>query len=190
MVFEDDSLYCMYTDEAGEMKEYLAQNTELCDYVWNILGIKMGFESFDPAEIENIVSARLSARSISTNWQFYSQTITDKDTLTLFEDWFSNARYIFGGADCGNEDACLELTLADGRMMCLSVATDSCPNFSINGVYYDYRPISVWDNREFFGCFDEIPWDFKYYYDLQLARECSISFAALLFMCRNTAAAI
>lgn len=161
MAFEDGSLYCMYTDETEGNEDYLVQNTELYDYVRNMLRIRMGYEPFDPAEIKNIVSATLNVSSISTDWKFYSQTITDKDMLAMFEDWFGNAKYIFGGADCGNEDACLELTLEDGRTVRLSVATDSCPDFGINGVYYDYRPASVWDNREFFGCFDEIPWDFK-----------------------------
>lgn len=32
--------------------------------------------------------------------------------------------------------SCLELTLASGEIVRLSVATDSCPNFGINGVYY------------------------------------------------------
>lgn len=71
-------------------------------------------------------------------WQFYSQTITDADTLKKFEAWFSNAEYIFSGTDCGKERACLELTLANGAVVKMSMATDDCPNFSIDGVGYDY----------------------------------------------------
>ena len=57
--------------------------------------------------------------------------------------------------------ACLELTLANGEVVSLSVAADSCPNFAVNGVYYDYRPTAVWDSREFYECFDEIPWGWE-----------------------------
>ena len=49
--------------------------------------------------------------------------------------------------------------MANGEVVYLSVATDSCSNFGINGIYYDYRPTPVWDNREFFEQFDKIPWD-------------------------------
>ncbi len=152
MAFEGGYLY-----ELQGTEEYFVQNKELCDFIQTMVEEKLEYYSFDVADIENIVSARLDTRSIFTGNELYSQTITDKDTLRMFEEWFRNAKYIFGGADCGNQCACLELTLADGEIVRLSMATDSCSNFGINGVYYDYRPTSVWDNREFFACFDEIP---------------------------------
>ena len=159
MVFEGGYLEYSYIDETGEMMEYFVEAPKLCDYIQIMLQEKLNYNTYNPANIENIVSAKLDVQSISTNKKFYSQTITDEDTLKLFEDWFCNAEYIYGGADCGNQDACLELTLADGEVVRLSVATDSCSNFGINGLYYDYRPTSDWDNRDFFACFDEIPWD-------------------------------
>ena len=159
MVFEGGYLEYSYIDETGEMMEYFVEAPKLCDYIQIMLQEKLNYNSFNPANIENIVSAKLDVQSMSTNKKFYSQTITEEDTLKLFEDWFCNAEYILGGADCGNQDACLELTLADGEVVRLSVATDSCSNFGINGLYYDYRPTSNWDNKDFFMCFDEIPWD-------------------------------
>lgn len=156
--------YLTYTnmDENGQFTEYLIEAPELCAYIQTMLQVKMNYMPFDPADIKNIVSAKLEVRCMSTHGEFYSQTITDRETLELFEDWFSNAKYICGGADCGNQQACLQLQLASGETVCLSIATDSCPDFGINGVYYDYRPTTVWDNQEFFKQFDEIPWDRDY----------------------------
>ena len=156
MVFEGGYLYYTYESENGSM-ECLIEDPKLCDYIQIMLHEELAYYQFDITKIENIISAKLDVCGNSTNWEEYSQTITDEETLNQFADWFSNADYIYGGVDCANECACLELTLASGEVVRLSVATDSCPNFGINGVYYDYRPTSDWDNREFFECFDEIP---------------------------------
>ena len=156
-VFEGGYLYYTYTDESDIM-ECLVEDPQLCDYIQIMLQEKLDYYQFDVAKIRDIRSAKLEVRSLSTDWEYYSQTITDEETLKEFENWFGNAKYIYGGAGCANECACLELALAGGEVVRLSVATDSCPNFGINGIYYDYRPIAVWDNRNFFKCFDEIPW--------------------------------
>lgn len=156
----EDGYYLYYDeDEIQGAEQYLIQNRELRDYVQKILEEKLEYHPFDPAKIENIVSAKLEVCSVFTDGKTYSQTITEEEVLRTFEDWFSNGTYIFGGAACGNECACLTLTLADGNAVGLSIATDSCPNFAVNGVYYDYRPAPVWDNKEFFAYFDEIPWN-------------------------------
>ena len=156
----EDGYYLYYDeDETQGAEQYLIQSRELRDYVQNILEEKLEYHPFDPAKIENIVSAKLEVCSVFTDGKTYSQTITEEEVLRTFEDWFSNGTYIFGGAACGNECACLTLTLADGNAVGLSIATDSCPNFAVNGVYYDYRPAPVWDNKEFFAYFDEIPWN-------------------------------
>lgn len=156
-VFEGGYLYYLYDGETVGSMEYFVEAPKLCDYIQIMLQEKLDYYQFDPADIKNIVSAKLDVCGHITNGEFYSQTITDEETLKKFEDWFSNAEYIYGGAGCANEDACLELVLASGERVWLSIATDSCSNFGINGVYYDYRPTSVWDNREFYECFNEIP---------------------------------
>ena len=155
LVFEGGYLYYTYTDETGIM-ECLIEDPELCGYIQNMLQEELGYYRFDPAKIENIRSAKLE---IGNRELYYTQTVTDVETLKKFENWFSGAEYIFGGADCMNQCACLELTLDSGEVVRLSMAADSCSNFAINGVYYDYRPTADWDNIEFFGCFDEIPWE-------------------------------
>ena len=156
MVFEGGYLYYTYDDGENGIMECLIEDPKLCDYIQIRLQEELDYRRFDPAKIKNIRSAKLE---VGAGQEYYTQTITDEETLEQFENWFSNAEYIFGGADCVNQCACLELALAGGETVRLSMAADSCPNFAINGVYYDYRPAADWDNSEFFGCFDEIPWE-------------------------------
>ncbi len=160
MVFEGGYLYATEVDEERGVVESLVRNEALCGLVQQLLSEDLGYEPVDITQIRDIVSAKLDVCSIFTDQKFYSQTITDRKTLALFEDWFSNASYISFGAGCGNENACLELTLSDGNVIRLSMAIDSCSNFGVNGVYYDYRPKTSWDNAEFYQCFDEIPFEY------------------------------
>ena len=159
-VFEGGYLYYTYDDEKG-MMECFIEAPKLCDYIQIMLTEKIGYQNYDVSDIKDIVSAKLDVKSTFTGGQFYSQTITDAETLQKFEEWFSNAEYIYGGTECGTQCACLELTLANGDVVKLSMATDSCPNFHINGVAYDYRPVSDWNNSEFYKCFNEIPWEYE-----------------------------
>ncbi len=158
-VFEGGYLYYTYDDEKG-MMECFIEAPKLCDYIQIMLTEKIGYQNYDVSDIKDIVSAKLDVKSAFTGGQFYSQTITDTETLQKFEEWFSNAEYMLNGTDCGNRYACLELTLANGDVVKLSMATDSCPNFHIDGVAYDYRPVSDWNNSEFYKCFNEIPWEY------------------------------
>lgn len=159
-VFEGGYLYYTYDDEKG-MVECFIEAPKLCDYIQIMLTEKIGYQNYDVSDIKDIVSAKLDVKSAFTSGQFYSQTITDAETLQKFEEWFSNAEYMYGGTECGTQYACLELTLANGDVMKLSMATDSCPNFHIDGVAYDYRPVSDWNNSEFYKCFNEIPWEYE-----------------------------
>ena len=158
--FERGYLYYTYDNENGIMECFI-EAPQLCDYIQIMLMEEIGYQNYDVSDIKNIVSAKLDVKSTFTGGQFYSQTITDAETLQKFEEWFSNAEYMYGGTDCGNRCACLELTLANGDVVKLSMATDSCPNFHIDGVAYDYRPVSDWRNDEFYKCFNEIPWELK-----------------------------
>ena len=155
-VFEGGYLYYTYDDENSIMECFI-EAPKLCDYIQIMLMEKIGYQSYDVSDIKDIVSAKLDVKSSSNGGQFYSQTITDAETLQKFEDWFSNAKYMHSGTECGTQYACLELTLANGDVVRLSMATDSCPYFNMDGVTYDYRPTSDWNNSEFYKCFDEIP---------------------------------
>ncbi|MDE7202278.1 MAG: M56 family metallopeptidase [Lachnospiraceae bacterium] len=158
--FEGGYLYYTYDDEKG-MMECFIEAPKLCDYIQIMLMEKIGYQNYDVSDIKDIVSAKLDVKSAFTGGQFYSQTITDAETLQKFEEWFRNAEYMYGGTECGTQCACLELTLANGDVVKLSMATDSCPNFHIDGVAYDYRPVSDWNNSEFYKCFNEIPWEYE-----------------------------
>lgn len=160
MVFEGGYLYTTDLSPENDFVESLVRNEALCDLVQQLLSDELGYEPVDISQIHDIVSAKLDVCSIFTDWEYYSQTITDQKILALFEDWFSNAAYIQYGAECGNQNACLELTCADGSVFRLSLATDSCSNFGVNGVYYDYRPKASWNNAEFYRFFDEIPYEY------------------------------
>ena len=149
-------LYYTYDGEDGVMECFI-EVPKLCDYIQIMLMENAVYQDCDVSRIKDIVSAKLDVKSSSNGGQFYSQTITDKDTLQKFEDWFSNAEYMHSGTECGTKYACLELTLANGDVVRLSMATDSCPYFNMDGVTYDYRPTSDWNNSEFYKCFDEIP---------------------------------
>ena len=158
--FEGGYLYYTYDDENGIMESFI-EAPKLCDYIQIMLKEEIGYQSYDVSQIKDIVSAKLDVKSAFTGGEFYSQTITDAETLQKFEEWFSNAEYIYGGTECGTQYTCLELTLASGDVMKLSMAADSCPNFHTGGVAYDYRPVSDWNNSEFYKCFNEIPWEYE-----------------------------
>ncbi len=159
-VFEEGYLYYTYDDDKG-MMECFIEAPKLCDYIQIMLTEKIGYQNYDVSDIKDIVSAKLDVKSMFTGGKLYSQTITDDKTLQKFEAWFRNAEYMYGGTECGTQCACLELILANGDVVKLSMATDSCPNFHIGGVAYDYRPVTDWNNSEFYKCFNEIPWEYE-----------------------------
>ncbi len=155
--FEGGYLYYTYDNENSIMECFI-EAPKLCDYIQIMLMEKVGYQNYDVSKIKDIVSAKLDVKSTFTGGKFYSQTITDAETLQKFEEWFRNAEYMYGGTECETQCACLELTLANGDVVKLSMATDSCPNFHIDGVAYDYRPVSDWNNSEFYKYFNEIPY--------------------------------
>ena len=159
-VFEGGYLYYTYDDEKG-LKECFIEAPKLCDDIQTMLTEEIGYQNYDVSDIKDIVSAKLDVKSMFTGGKLYSQTITDDKTLQKFEAWFRNAEYMYGGTECGTQCACLELILANGDVVKLSMATDSCPNFHIGGVAYDYRPVTDWNNSEFYKCFKEIPWEYE-----------------------------
>ncbi len=160
MMFEDGYFYGIRFDEENGDQELLVRNQELYASIQKLLLEEMDYAPVDITQIKDIQSATLEICTVLTNNQYYSQTITDEEILKQFETWFSNAEYVYGGVGCGNEDSCLSLTLSNGQVIKLAIACDSCPNFGVNGVYYDYRPADDWQNTEFFSYFDEIPWEF------------------------------
>lgn len=93
--------------------------------VQQLLSEDLGYDPADITQIRNIVSAKLDVCSIFTDQKFYSQTITDRKILALFEDWFSNASYINGAyygyrpkTSWDNAEFYRTLTRYHGNMTC------------------------------------------------------------------------
>lgn len=160
--FDGGYLHCLQEDPSTDSSvEYLVQDLQLFDMVQTTLAQTLDYRPFDITQIKEVTSAKLEMQNLFTGYERRSQTITDPETLRTLEDLFCNAAYIYGGAACGNEGACLELTLADGRTVRLSMSADSCTNYGINGVYYDYRPAEhrkdgSWQSSDFYQYFDQI----------------------------------
>ena len=98
-------------------------------------------EPVRPGQIHNIKSATL-------DWNG-THTITDPQKLQTLEGWLSNSKELHGGANCWFT-ALLSLTLDNGDVLTLSMATDSCCSWLSEGVFYDY---GSFDNAKFFGLF-------------------------------------
>ena len=98
-------------------------------------------EPVRPGQIHNIKSATL-------DWNG-THTITDPQKLQTLEGWLSNSKELHGGANCWFT-ALLSLTLDNGDVLTLSMATDSCCSCLSEGVFYDY---GSFDNAKFFGLF-------------------------------------
>ena len=152
----------------NQTEETFEINKKLCSLIQEIVEEKLNYRPLDIKSIKNIVSAKLDYRNRKDK-KTYSQTIKNKKVLRTFEKWFSNAEVFRGGSGCPFTDALLTLTLENGEIIQLSIASDSCPVFMANGVYYDYS----YQNRNgeyvdkkgeyfsadtFFQYFNEIPY--------------------------------
>lgn len=135
-------------------------NKKLCNLLEDILREELGYEPVDVKNIKNIVSAKIDYRDRKDE-KMYSQTIEDKKILKIFEEWFANGENIHGGSACPFEDALLTLTLKNGEVIKLSMATDSCEVFMVNGAYYEYKPGKYSKKRpikdSYLEYFDNIP---------------------------------
>lgn len=150
--------------EAGKSDLCGAKSEELGTMVWQIAGEKFGYEEFSPEEIKNIQSATLTYIGRRLGGEELTQKITDREILDILEDWLSHAEEIQGGSACPFYEAVLTLELENGKTIKMSMATDSCSMFRVNGVYYDYmqegtQHINLDDigcNEILFEYFDEI----------------------------------
>lgn len=161
---EDGYFYTTYTDETGNIMECCFQDITMSEQLAGLLRETYHYTAIDPSELRGITAAALEIDAGcvgATAGALYGQTITDPEILALFESWFCGAKYLYGGADCASNLACLSLTLDSGKTVRLSLATDDCPVFGLNGVYYDYTPkayqaVRGWHSSEFFAYFDDL----------------------------------
>lgn len=156
-----------YGTNLADYSECLFKNQAMFDLIQSELKDKINYGSIPVSRIDNIVSATLEISGHRIDGQRSSQTITDPEVLSQFEEWFSKATPVFRGADCGNKYATLELTLEDSTTIKMSIATDDCPNINLNGVFYNYKPAEYrtdsddadgWYSNQLFKHFDDIPW--------------------------------
>ena len=140
---------------------FYEQNPELIDKVNHLLLKELNYGSKNIDTINNLTSATLSIKSFRTDYQLCEQTITDEDKLKDLEVWFCNAKRVSGAYDCGNNEAVLLLKTESGQEIKISLATDDCPIFAIDGIYYDYRPADKvtegWYSNHVFDMFEQIP---------------------------------
>lgn len=117
-----------------------SQIYKMCMDVANDLNMR---EPVRPSQIKNIKSATL-------NWDGI-YTVTDPQKLQTLEAWLSNSTELYGGANCWYT-ALLTLTLENGNVLTISMATDSCCTWLSEGVFYEY---GTFDNAEFFALFTD-----------------------------------
>lgn len=159
----DDKHYQVFESgySIGTGTIFYDKNPELIDKVNHLLLKELNYGSKDIDTINNLTSATLSIKSFRTDYRLCEQTITDEDKLKDLEVWFCNAKRVSGAYDCGNNEAVLLLKTASGQEIKISLATDDCPIFAIDGVYYDYRPADKvtegWYSNHVFDMFDQIP---------------------------------
>ncbi len=155
MVFEGGYIYWEKAEQGGETKRYFGQSIELCDMIQQELALNVRYKPIDPTQIEGIISLGIMGEE---DYGFGQESISDPETLALFERWFQEAEYIGGGVDC--EVTNLHLCFEDG-MLNLALATDGRPVYAINGVFYNFCPMEYrergdWDMEDFKMYFEPI----------------------------------
>ena len=140
---------------------FYESNMRLYERINNLLIQELDYGIVDISTIKDLTSATLQVKAKRTGYELYTQTITDKDSLKKLEQWFSNAREIIGLYDCESDSASLLLETANGDKIRMSLAADGCTIFSINGVFYDFKPdeklVEEWDSNHVYELFDQIP---------------------------------
>ncbi len=159
-----DNHFVSSPSEEGKSDLCGAKSEELGTMVWQIAGEEFGYAKFSPEEIKNIQSATLTYMGRRLGGEELTQKIEDREILDILEDRLSHAVEIQGGSACPFYEAVLTLELENGKIIKMSMATDSCSMFRVSGVYYDYMPegsqnINIGDigtNEVLYEYFDEI----------------------------------
>ena len=171
----------MYYEDSGEMYpttvwlysdgsvfqggEQRVGSEELVTYVAERVKARSGIDhlafSFD--DFKNITKARVSIPVYGEDGSFSQtseQTVEDAASLATISKLFSTAEVMVGGAGCPF-DITLELTTADGRIITLDLASDSCATaFTNEGMFLRYGSSSARDQmKEIFG---ELSWDHEF----------------------------
>lgn len=137
-------------------QETLIHLPELCRLSERIVREKLNYAAIDLKELHDISSAFLVYRTRKGVQN--KQKITDSKSLKTLEKIFSGAVYTPGGSGCPYGNGILSLYRKDGQRIVLSLATDDCEMFRINGIYYDYEGRKTFQNgKKLKKIFDRIP---------------------------------
>lgn len=159
-ILSDGTLYYF---SSGDI-DYLSANKELCEKVLQIAERDLGIVPFNPKIIRNIKSAEFTAAFSNNKERVFTQTIKDSSALTAIEKLLSEAEIIHGGSGCPFTEGIMTLELENGQPIKISMATDSCCAYFVNGMYFDYKPEesrgkedSGITNNIIFKYFDKVP---------------------------------
>ena len=136
---------------------------ELNGKIQFVLQNALNITPFEPESIKDIISARLDLKFIRSPRR-YTQTITDITALSDIESMLSGAGRD-GMSSCPFYEAFLTLTLADGENIFLALASDSCCQYMVNGMCFNYKPAELrgvldsGGNEMLFKYFDKVPID-------------------------------
>jgi len=134
---------------------------ELNDKFQWVMQNTLGISPFEPETIKGIISARLDHQFLGDDHK-YTQIVTDPAALSEIESMLSNAGRD-GMSGCPFYEAFLTLALANGEEIFLALASDSCCEYMVNGMGFNYKPAELrgvldsGGNEMLFKFFDEIP---------------------------------
>ncbi len=118
--------------------EIIIYYPSLCSLSERVLKEAVDYTSVKPKEIKDITSATLvysKEEFDRTKWE-----VTDRKALRKLEKLLSSGKHI-RGSGCPMGKAILTLRRTGKKDICVTVATDSCAVFRLNGVCYDYGSI-------------------------------------------------
>jgi len=118
--------------------EIIIYDPSLCSLSERVLKDAVDYISVKPEEIKDITSATL----VYSKEEFdrTKQEVTDRKSLRKLEKLLSSGKHI-RGSGCPMGKAILTLRRTGKKDICVTVATDSCAVFRLNGVCYDYGSI-------------------------------------------------
>ena len=138
-----------------ENERFRFESKELCEAVKDYVLQESGITAFLPGDIEGIISAVLVYKDDFSGKEIRSVRIDDKEKLTVIEGWMKRAVIMNGGSGCGFNNCELKLEKADGEILTLAMAGDSCNTYFVNGRYFKYRDVRY--NDPFYEMFEHDP---------------------------------
>ena len=166
----DGSVYYGFRSPGGKIGPFnrIKGFQKLRDYVLNLIREKCGITQIEPTDIKDIVRAEMAfsyRAKPDADLEVVRQVVLEPEKLKLLEGRLSNASAMQEGSACPFGFAILELERKDGKIIQITIASDSCQVYAYNGVFFDYDPergvttdSHKWTNSDVLALFDKIPW--------------------------------